>query len=389
MFVLKGYLYHTYIIYDTRGIPSCGPSLGSRSWPTSTMRLDRVFSLLKWIPLHGNLSSLFPYWRKRICFPAMEVSVIEGECCWLRSVQSQRCIFKSFGVHSYMTRDFDFSILDPLPCWILALFILPSVVPFWSWLKYSASFINLYFYYLAPLVVSCRLVQAVEAVDPWVFLGLEAGGKSDGFFGSWWEKLGGKRFFSFPKWQMYPLPKVGTYLLGMELHPNSNPEYLKLNDIFDWESWELQIQIQMAERLSKLKLFVWRFPPSQIKLGKRLGYVSKRCDPLRTGGLQEPAPSKATRQGILHPRKRVFGKTYIDLEKVVSEFKGYGHMFFPLPDWISLWTEDGFCQAPGGLGRGTTSTWWVEWGRWEILTFFCLLCSLCVYIYMYNVIIYT
>lgn len=41
---------------------------------------------------------------------------------------------------------------------------------------------------------------------------------------------------------------------GDELHPNSNPEYLKLNDIFDWEGWEMQIQIEMAERLSKLKL---------------------------------------------------------------------------------------------------------------------------------------
>lgn len=128
---------------------------------------------------------------------------------------------------------------------------------------------------------------------------------------------------------------------------------------------------------------MWRLPPSQIKHGKRLGCVSKGCDPLGTGGLQEPNLSKATRQGILHPRKRLFGKTYTDLEKEVSQFKGYGHMFFSLPDWISLWTEDGFCQAPGGLGRGTTSTWWVEWGRWEILTFFCLLCSLCVYIYIY------
>lgn len=96
--LLYHYIIHSYGYNDIRGIPSCGPSLGSHSWPTSTMRLDRVFSLLKWIPLHGNLSSLFPYWRKRICFPAMEVSVIEGECCWLRLVQSQRCIFKSFGV---------------------------------------------------------------------------------------------------------------------------------------------------------------------------------------------------------------------------------------------------------------------------------------------------
>ena len=184
----------------------------------------------------------------------MEVSVIEGECCWLRLVQSQRCILKSFGVHSYMTRDLDFSILDLRLCWILALFILPSVVPFWSWLKYSASFINLYFYCLAPLVVSLPFGPS------------SGSGRPLGLFGPWsrgqvWRilwfmvgKAGWKTIFLLPKMTGVSFTEGWDISFGDELHPNSNPEYLKLNDIFDWEGWEMQIQIEMAERLSKLKL---------------------------------------------------------------------------------------------------------------------------------------